>query len=59
VGTNGGEAIGPLAAAVAMPLLGVRGALLVDAASFLVSAALLLLVPGVTDHADPGDHVSW
>jgi MFS family permease len=40
-GTNVGEAVGPLAAAVVIPLLGIRGALLVDAASFLVSVAML------------------
>jgi MFS family permease len=40
-GTNVGEAVGPLAAAVVIPLLGIRGALLVDAASFLVSTAML------------------
>jgi MFS family permease len=40
-GTNVGEAVGPLAAALVIPMLGIRGALLVDAASFLVSAAML------------------
>ncbi len=45
IGTNGGEALGPLAAALLMPLLGVRGVLLVDAATFLVSAALLAGLP--------------
>ena len=48
VATNGGEALGPLAAAVALPVLGVRGVLLVDAASFLVSAALLGCLPALT-----------
>jgi MFS family permease len=48
VATNGGEALGPLVAAVALPVLGVRGVLLVDAASFLVSAALLGLLPALT-----------
>jgi MFS family permease len=47
VATNGGEALGPLVAAVALPVLGVRGVLLVDAASFLVSAALLGLLPAL------------
>jgi MFS family permease len=51
VATNGGEALGPLVAAVALPVLGVRGVLLVDAASFLVSAALLGLLPSL---AGPG-----
>jgi MFS family permease len=45
VATNGGETLGPLVAAVTLPALGVRGVLLVDAASFLVSAALLGLLP--------------
>src|SRR5689334_752079 len=40
-GTNGAEALGPLAAAALLPLLGVRGVLLADAASFLVAAASL------------------
>ena len=45
VATNGGEALGPLVAALLLPVLEVRGVLLVDAASFLVSAALLALLP--------------
>ncbi|GAA4473089.1 MFS transporter [Phytohabitans houttuyneae] len=40
-GTNGAEAVGPLLAAALIPFAGVRGALLVDAATFLVSALLL------------------
>ena len=47
VATNGGETLGPLVAAVALPVLGVRGVLLVDAATFLVSAALLGLLPAL------------
>jgi len=43
-GTNGAEAVGPLIAAALFPLLGVRGVLLVDAATFFVSAALLISV---------------
>lgn len=46
-GTNGGETIGPLVAAALLPLLGIRGVLLVDAATFLVSAALLVFMPSV------------
>lgn len=41
LGTNGAEAIGPLLAAALFPLVGVQGVLLVDAASFLLSALLL------------------
>ncbi|UGT42757.1 MFS transporter [Nocardia yamanashiensis] len=44
-GTNGGEALGPLVAAGLLPFLGVRGVFLLDAASFLISAALLLFLP--------------
>jgi MFS family permease len=47
IGTNGGEALGPLAAAVLLPLLDVRGVLLVDATTFLVSAALLARLPAM------------
>jgi MFS family permease len=55
VGTNGGEALGPLLAAVALPLLEVRGVLLVDAASFLVSAALLGFLPALPGAGPAGD----
>jgi MFS family permease len=47
VATNGGETLGPLLAALALPVLGVRGVLLADAASFLVSAALLAFLPAL------------
>ena len=47
VATNGGETLGPLVAALLLPVLGVRGVLLVDAATFLVSAALLGLLPAL------------
>jgi MFS family permease len=45
LGTNGGEALGPLLAALLVPLLGTRGVLLLDAATFLASAALLTFLP--------------
>jgi MFS family permease len=45
LGTNGAEALGPLLAAGLLPLLGVRGVLLVDAATFLVSALLIARLP--------------
>jgi MFS family permease len=51
VATNGGETLGPLVAALLLPVLEVRGVLLVDAASFLVSAALLGFLPAL---AGPG-----
>ncbi len=45
--TNGGEALGPLVAAALFPLVGVRGVLLVDAATFLLSALLLVRLPAL------------
>ena len=51
VATNGGETLGPLVAALLLPVLDVRGVLLVDAATFAVSAALLGLLPAM-----PGGH---
>jgi MFS family permease len=47
VATNGGETLGPLVAALLLPVLEVRGVLLVDAATFLVSAALLGFLPAM------------
>ncbi|AUX22668.1 MFS transporter [Sorangium cellulosum] len=47
LGANGAEALGPLLAAALFPLVGVRGALLVDAASFLASAAMLAALPSL------------
>jgi len=44
-GANGMEALGPLLAAGLLPWVGVRGMLLADAATFLVSAALLACLP--------------
>lgn len=46
-GTNGAEAIGPFIAAALFPLVGVQGVLLVDAASFFLSAVLLTAVPSL------------
>ncbi|MDI2132122.1 MFS transporter [Yinghuangia seranimata] len=51
-GTNGGEALGPLAAAVLLPWVGVRGVLFVDAATFAVSALLLRGLPSGAGAAD-------
>lgn len=57
-GTNVAEAIGPLIAAGLFPLIGIRGVLLIDAASFLLSALLLLRLPALPPddrtHAPPG-----
>lgn len=56
-GTNGGEALGPLIAALLLPIMGVRGVLLVDAATFLASAAMLALLP-VAPRAPTASEVS-
>ncbi|TDE07411.1 MFS transporter [Jiangella asiatica] len=52
--TNGGEAAGPLVAAALFPLVGVAGVLLVDAATFLLSAALLATLPRLPPSSTPG-----
>jgi MFS family permease len=44
-GTHGLDVLGPLAAAALLPLLHIRGLLLVDAATFAVSASLLFFLP--------------
>ena len=54
-GTNGAEAIGPLLAAALFPIAGVRGVLLIDAASFLLSALLLTRLPALPPHRDASD----
>jgi MFS family permease len=58
LGTNGAEALGPLLAAVLLPLLGVRGVLLLDAGTFAASALLLGRLPALRrpdgDGADDG-----
>jgi MFS family permease len=53
-GTNGAEVLGPLLAALLMPLLGIRGVLLADAATFVVSALVLTLLPRMTSTHDGG-----
>jgi MFS family permease len=52
-GTNGAEALGPLAAAALLPSIGVRGVLLVDAASFVIAAALLVRLPALPPAGSP------
>ncbi len=54
IGTNGGEALGPLLAALLVPILDIRGVLLVDAATFLASAALLTLLPSLQQDLPTG-----
>jgi MFS family permease len=52
-GTNGGEALGPLVAAALLPLMGIRGVLLVDAATFLISALMLAFLPKAAPEPGP------
>lgn len=52
--TNGGEAAGPLVAAALFPFVGVQGVLLVDAATFLLSALVLLRLPALPP-SGPGE----
>lgn len=58
-GTNGGEAVGPLLAAALFPLIDIRGVLLVDAATFLLSAVLLLGLPRLPKPAAEADRPSF
>lgn len=51
-GTNSGETLGPLVAAALLPLVGIRGVLLVDAISFVLSAALLAFLPATSRKAE-------
>lgn len=44
-GTHGFDLVGPLLGALVLPFAGLRGMLLVDAATFLLSALLLLRLP--------------
>jgi MFS family permease len=59
VATNGGETLGPLVAAVALPLLDVRGVLLLDAAAFAVSAVLLAFLPALPGDGPGRDRASF
>ncbi|MDQ3150636.1 MAG: MFS transporter [Actinomycetota bacterium] len=54
IGTNGGEALGPLLAALLVPILDTRGVLLLDAGTFLASAALLTFLPSLTRDSPTG-----
>ncbi len=46
-GAHGFELIGPLVSAALLPLLGLRGMLLADAVTFVVSALLILRLPSL------------
>jgi MFS family permease len=59
VATNGGETLGPLVAAVLLPVLKVRGVLLVDAATFGVSAVLLGFLPAMGTSSGLGRQASF
>ena len=59
VATNGGETLGPLVAAVALPLLDVRGVLLLDAAAFAISAVLLAFLPALPGDGPGRDRASF
>ncbi len=65
VGTYGLEALGPLIAAALFALTGIRGVLLVDVATFAVSAVLLARLPRLTTarlievSADADPRVGW
>jgi MFS family permease len=52
-GANSGEVLGPLLAAALVGVIGVPGVLLVDAASFALSALLLLAVPSLRQEREP------
>jgi MFS family permease len=54
-GTFGFEAVGAALAAVLVPLIGTRGALLVDAGTFVLSAMVLVGLPALPPSADALD----
>ena len=59
-GINASEALGPLAAATLLAVIDVRGVLLVDAATLLVSAALLAVLPTLAPvPSEAGDRFSF
>jgi len=53
-GTNGMDSAGPLAGAALLTWLSVRDLLLVDVATFAISAGLLLTIPVLTGRLGPG-----
>lgn len=54
-GTHGFDLLGPLLGAALLPLIGIRGMLIVDAATFLVSALLLMRLPELSPvHIEEG-----
>jgi MFS family permease len=59
LGTNGGEMLGPLTAALLLGVVDVRGVLLVDAVTFVISAALLTFLPALPRHKTARSHASF
>lgn len=61
-GTNTAEAFGPLLAAALLPFMDIRGVLLVDAATFLLSAVVLMglrsIPPQPSESGEPGSLLS-
>jgi MFS family permease len=58
-GTHGFDLIGPLLGAVMLPFVGVRGMLLADAVTFLVSALLLIRLPPLPPFAFDDERLSF
>ena len=58
-GTHGFDLIGPLLGAVMLPFVGVRGMLLADAATFFVSALLLIRLPPLPPFALEDERLSF
>ena len=58
-GTHGLEVVGPLLGTMFLPFVGVRGMLLADAATFLVSALLLIRLPALPPFALEDERVSF
>lgn len=58
-GTHGFDLIGPLLGAALLPLIGVRGMLIADAATFVVSALLLLRLPRLDPMQIGDDRMSF
>jgi MFS family permease len=58
LGTSGLEVLGPVLAAATLPFLGLRGVLLGDAATFAVSALILLGLPALRTEVEEGRRAS-
>jgi MFS family permease len=58
-GTHGFDLVGPLLGAMILPIVGVRGMLLADAATFLISALLLIRLPKLSPIALEDERLSF